>query len=78
MDPMNDHDAEMDNILEQLADAGMVEVYTDADGQQAMKLTPDGERVARQLAMTDEGGQDELLAGLLEGMRQDKSHGSDR
>ncbi len=61
---MTDHDAEMDALLDQLEAAGMVEVYTD-DGQQAMRLTPDGERVARQLAMAGEDGQDALLAGLL-------------
>jgi hypothetical protein len=30
-----------------------------------MRLTPEGERVARQLALTDEDSQDALLAGLL-------------
>jgi hypothetical protein len=29
------------------------------------RLTPEGERVARQLAMTDEAGQDALMAALL-------------
>ncbi len=47
-----------------LAEAGMVEVYTD-EGQQAMRLTPDGERVARQMAMAGEDGQDALTAALL-------------
>ena len=43
----------------------MVEVDTDDDGQLAMRLTPDGERVARQLAMAGEDGQDALMAALL-------------
>jgi hypothetical protein len=31
-----------------------------------MRLSPDGERVARQLAMLGEDGQDVLMAALLE------------
>jgi hypothetical protein len=46
--------------------AGLVEYYVDEDGQQAMRLSPDGERVARQLAMLGEDGQDVLMAALLE------------
>jgi DNA-binding MarR family transcriptional regulator len=38
---MTDHDAQFDAILDQLEAAGMVEVYTDDDGEQAMRLTPD-------------------------------------
>lgn len=30
-----------------------------------MRLTPDGERVARQLAMTDDDGQTALMEALL-------------
>ena len=51
---MTDHDAELDAIIEGAQAAGLIEVYTDDDGDEAMRLTPDGERVARQLAMTDE------------------------
>jgi hypothetical protein len=47
--------------------AGLLETYTDAEGQQqAMRLTPGGERVARQLAMAGEDDQDALLAALLD------------
>ena len=60
------HDAELDAILEQVEAAGLVEQYLDEEGQQAMRLTPDGVRVARQLAMVGEDGQDELMAALLE------------
>jgi hypothetical protein len=63
---VTDHDAELDAILDQAAAAGLVEVYTDEDGKQAMRLTSEGERVARQLAMLGEEGQDELMAALLE------------
>ena len=42
-----DHDAELDAILEQVDTAGLVEQYVDEEGQQAMRLTPDGVRVAR-------------------------------
>ena len=31
-----------------------------------MRLTPKGEQVARQLAMTDEEGQDALMGSLME------------
>jgi hypothetical protein len=34
---MTDHDAAFDAILEKLDAAGMVETYTDEDGQQAMR-----------------------------------------
>jgi DNA-binding MarR family transcriptional regulator len=62
---MTDHDAELDAILEQVEAAGLVEQYVDEEGKQAMRLTPEGERVARQLAMLGEDGQDELMAALL-------------
>ncbi len=39
----------------------MVEEYVNEDGKQAMRPTPAGERVARQLAMAGEDGQDALL-----------------
>jgi DNA-binding MarR family transcriptional regulator len=63
---MTDHDSELDAILDQVEAAGLVEVYTDSDGQQAMRLTPEGERVVHQLAMLGEEGQDELMEGLLQ------------
>ena len=63
---MTDHDAELDAILEGAEKAGIVEVYIDDEGQQIMRLTPKGEQVARQLAMTDEDGQDALMGALLE------------
>ena len=47
--------------------AGLVETYTGELGQPAMRLTPDGLRVARQLTMLGEDGQDALMAALLEG-----------
>jgi hypothetical protein len=56
-----DHDAAYDRLVDELVEAGLVE--RTADG---VKLTPAGEQVARQLAMTDEGGQGTLMAGLLE------------
>lgn len=60
-----DHDADLDAILEQVDAAGLVEQYVDEDGKPAMRLTPDGERVARQLTMLGEDGQDELIKALL-------------
>jgi hypothetical protein len=58
---MPDHDAEIDAMMEQLVTAGLIEVFTDDGGDQAMRLTPEGERVARQLAMSDDDDQDALL-----------------
>lgn len=58
---MTDQTAELDAILEQVEAAGFVEQYVDEDGQQAMRLTPEGVRVARQLAMLGEDGQDALM-----------------
>ena len=55
-----DRDAEYDRLVDELAEAGSVE-RTD----EGVKLTPEGEQVARQLAMTDEDGQGALMAGLL-------------
>jgi hypothetical protein len=61
---MTDHDAQMDAILEPLEAAGLVEVYVKADGKQAMRLTGDGERLARQMAMCEDP--DAVLEALLE------------
>jgi hypothetical protein len=61
---MTDHDAEMDAILELLEGAGLVEVHVDADGKQAMRLTDDGGRLARQMAMSEDP--DAVLDALLE------------
>jgi hypothetical protein len=61
-----DTEAELDAILEQVQAAGLVEQFTDEQGQAAMRLTPDGVRVARQLAMIGEDGQ-EALMGALQG-----------
>jgi hypothetical protein len=48
---MTDHDAEMDALVKQLVTAGLLELFTDDDGDDAMRLTPEGEKVARQLAL---------------------------
>ena len=63
---MTDPDAELDAILEQVEAAGPVEHCTDEDGKETMRLTPEGESVARQLTMLGEDGQDALMAALLE------------
>ena len=52
-------------MVQQFVTAGLLELFTDDDGDEAMRLTPDGQRVARRLAMTDEDGQDALMARLL-------------
>ena len=63
---MTDHDAEMDAISKQLVDAGLLELFTDADGDEALRLAPEGECVARQLAMSDDDDHDALVEGLPE------------
>ena len=54
----------MDAIVATLSDAGLVEEYVNEDGRPTMRLTPDGERVARQMAMSDDP--DGLLDALLD------------
>ena len=63
---MTDRDATLDAMTKQLVAAGLLELFTDDDGDEAMRPTPEGEPVARQLAMTAEEGQDALMAALLE------------
>ena len=62
---MTDRDAEMDALVQPLGTAGLLETFTDDDGDEAMRLTPEGERVARQLAMSDDNDQDALMEALL-------------
>ena len=61
---MTDQDAEFDTILEACEAAGLVEVYEE-DGQRIMRLTPAGEKVASQLALAEEKGQEPTLEQLL-------------
>jgi hypothetical protein len=58
---MTEHDAQLDTMVQQLVTAGLLETFTDDDGDEAMRLTPEGEKVARQLALGAD--EDELLAG---------------
>ena len=44
--------------------AGLVEVYVNTDGKQAMRLTDDGARLARQMSMSEDP--DAVLDALLE------------
>jgi hypothetical protein len=62
---VTDRDAELDAMTKQLVAAGLLELFTDDDGHEAFRLTPDGERVARQMTMSDDDGQDALMAALL-------------
>lgn len=64
---MTDRDAAMDALVEQLATAGLPESNTDDDGDEAMCLTPEGEKVTRQLAISDEGEQDAADGGAAGG-----------
>jgi predicted transcriptional regulator len=56
----SNHDAEYNRLVDELVEAGLVERTEDG-----VKLTPEGTKVARQLAMSDEAGHDALLARLL-------------
>jgi hypothetical protein len=59
---VSDHDQELDDLFGQLERAGVIQVYTDADGQQAVSLTEQGQRVANRLALAgDDGIVDVLL-----------------
>jgi hypothetical protein len=57
------HDAEMDALVQQLITAGLLETFTDDDGDEAMRLTADGERLARQPALGAD--EDALMEALL-------------
>jgi hypothetical protein len=60
---MTDRAADLDALVQQLVTAGLIETFTDDDGDEAMRLTPDGEKVARQLALGAD--EDALLEALL-------------
>lgn len=65
---MTDHDAEMDALAEQLRAAGLLTISTDAQSGTVYTLTPEGERMAQQPAMSgDESPLDALLGGVEEG-----------
>jgi hypothetical protein len=48
-----------------LQDAGLVEVFVDADGQETYRLTDGGVRVGHMLTMGDEADADTVLEALL-------------
>jgi hypothetical protein len=48
--------AELDAIVAQLVEAGLVEVYTNEEGHEAYRLTAKGEPVARAVAMAGDEG----------------------
>jgi hypothetical protein len=60
---MTDHDAQLEALMRQLVTAGLLETFTDDDGDEAMRLTADGEKVARQLALGAD--EDALLEALF-------------
>ena len=59
------HIEETNAIATELERAGLVGRYTNADGEPICRLTPQGEMVARQMAMSDESGAAEPLDALL-------------
>jgi DNA-binding MarR family transcriptional regulator len=56
--------AEFDAILAQLEGAGLVEQYTNAEGEPAMRLTAKGERIANQAAMSSDDDAAALMDAL--------------
>jgi hypothetical protein len=62
---MTDHDAEVTYALtREVITAGLLEIFTADDGDEAMRLTPEGEKVTRQLALgADEDALPEALLG---------------
>ena len=64
------HDAEVNAIVTELVQAGLVTIGTDAEGRETWTLTEQGERMARMLAMYgDEVG--EVLGTLLDASEPD-------
>jgi len=61
------HIAETNEIVAELEAAGLVTVTQREDGEPVYTLTPAGEQVANQMAMSDENGAAALLDALLEG-----------
>ena len=44
----------------------LVEVYTDDEGRESYRVTDDGVRVGRMLAMGDEADAEDVLSAMLE------------
>jgi DNA-binding MarR family transcriptional regulator len=68
---MSDRDAELDAMLDVLEQAGLVESYIDEEGKDAMRLTVEGAKVARQMALSSEDDQEALLAALVEAAEEE-------
>ena len=58
-------DPELDAIVAELVQAGLVTIGTDADSRETWTLTPAGEQVANQIAMSAEDDGVALLTALL-------------
>jgi hypothetical protein len=65
---VEDREQKMDALAAQLEAAGLLRILERPDGGTDYQLTDDGVRVARQLAMSDEAGQDALMEALLPDM----------
>ena len=64
---MTDPDAELDAIVAMLEEAGLVEQYTNEDGQEALRLTPKGAQLGRARALSGEDvGAEAMLDALLD------------
>jgi hypothetical protein len=66
-------DAELDAIVADLETAGLLTIGTDAEGAVTWTLTPKGEQVAIQMAMSAEDDALELLTVLLDAAEVDPS-----
>jgi len=60
------HDAEMDAIVAELEEAGLVETFTNDEGKVAYRLTGQGVQVARQMALAGDEDAAVVLDALLD------------
>ena len=58
------HDDDIDAMLDELEEAGVVERFTNAAGEESMRLTKTGRQIANQLSSMDEAGRDEFIETL--------------
>ena len=68
-------DEELDALLDELEGAGIVERYVNPAGDDAMRLTKQGQQIANQLALMGNDQRDEVIAALVRGDDDEASDG---
>ena len=64
----DDRDAEHERMVAMLEDAGLIEVYVNEAGKDALRLTDQGHEMARALATAgDDADPEAVLGALLKG-----------